>query len=74
MRVARGRVVGNTVVLDEQLREGAEVEVVLRDAGEERERDVTNAEWAELLSAVAQVRRGEVVSAEHVLAKLRRRP
>ena len=71
MRV-RGKVVGNTVVLEEQLPNGAEVEVLLHESAEETTCDVTDAEWAELLEAVAQVRRGEVVSAESVLAKLRR--
>jgi hypothetical protein len=67
MRV-RGKVVGNTVVLDSPLPEGAEVEVVL-DA--DRTVDVTDAEWESLVEAAAQARRGQVVSAESVLEKLR---
>lgn len=67
MRV-RGRVVGNTVVLEAPLPEGAEVEVVLdADAAVE----VTDAEWARLVDAAAQARRGQVVSAGSVLEKLR---
>lgn len=67
MRV-RGKVVGNTVVLESPLPEGAEVEVLLdADAGIE----VTDAEWARLVEAAAQARRGQMVPAESVLEKLR---
>lgn len=62
---------GNTVVLEERFPDGAVVEVVLREVGDEPECDVTDAEWADLQQAVAQARRGAVVSAESVLAKLR---
>jgi len=71
MRVARGKVVGNTVVLEEDLPEGAEVDVVLREAGDDVEANVTDAEWEALLAAAAQARQGRLVSAESVLAKLR---
>lgn len=71
MRVARGKVVGGTVVLQESLPDGAEVEVLLREAGDEPSNEVTDAEWASLEAAMQQARRGEVVTAESVLAKLR---
>ena len=72
MRV-RGKVVGTTVVLEGSLPEGADVDVVLRNADSEEGCEVSEADWADLLAAAAEARAGRVVSAETVLAKLRRR-
>lgn len=71
MRVARGKVVGNTVVLDEPLPEGQSFEgspvtVYLEEDGWVLDESRTQ----ELLEAVAECERGEVVSAEEVFAGL----
>ncbi len=72
MRRVRGKVVGGKVVLEEPLPEGAEVVVLVHDAGEE-ELDATDAEWDELVGGIAQLPRGQVVSVEDLLAELRTR-
>jgi hypothetical protein len=71
MRVARGKVVGNTVVLDEPLPEGRSLEgspvtVYLEEDGWTVDEATTQA----LLEAMAEADRGEVVGAEEVLASL----
>lgn len=71
MRVARGKVVGNTVVLDEPLPEGRSLEgspvtVYLEEDGWV----LDDASTQELLEAIAEAERGEVVSAEEVFAGL----
>lgn len=71
MRVAKGRVVGNTVVLDDDahLPEGAAVEVTLDDDGN-GVCDVTPEEWAKLKAAMASLDRGEGIDAEDFFAQL----
>jgi hypothetical protein len=71
MRVARGKVVGNTVVLDEPLSdgtalEGSPVTVYLEEDGWK----LDEADTRELLEAVSEADRGEVVSADEALADL----
>jgi hypothetical protein len=72
MRTVRGRVSGRVVILEEDLPEGAEVEVRLR-AEDPDGVEVTDEEWAALREASESVRRGMVVDTETVLAALRRR-
>jgi hypothetical protein len=72
MKVANGKVVGGKVVLEGvSLEEGASVTVLANDdhAGFR----LTPEQEQELLLAIAEVERGETVSAEEVLEKLARR-
>ena len=71
MRIARGKVVGNTVVLedvaaDEPLVEGQSVTVYIDEDGWE----LDEASKRELLEAMAECDRGETISAEEVFAAL----
>jgi hypothetical protein len=71
MRVTTGIVVdGKVVVEGESLAEGSSVTVVLRDDDEAFE--LTPEEEAELLDSIAQIERGEFVSGEQLLERLRR--
>ena len=72
MKVATGKVIGGKVVLEgATFEEGTSVTVLARDA--EDGITLTPEEEAELLLAISEADRGEVVSAEEVLAKLARR-
>ncbi len=62
----RGRVKGNTVLLEEALPEGAEVDVVVRETGFR----LDEASQRELLAARDSVRQGRGVEAEEVLRRL----
>jgi hypothetical protein len=73
MRIARGRVSGRIVILEEDLPDGAEVEVRVREDEAEDGVDVTDAEWAALMEAAESVRQGKAVDAQTVLAALSRR-
>lgn len=69
MRVVKGRVVGNTVVLEEALPQGIEVEVLAAEASD----DVfilTEEMRAELREAAASADRGELVDMDEVLAQV----
>ena len=69
MKIATGKVVGGKVVLEgTAFEEGTSVTVLARDG--EGDITVTPEEEAELLLAIAEADRGEMVSAEEVLAKL----
>jgi hypothetical protein len=68
MRVTSGTVVGNTVVLDEPLPEGAHVRVYADDEGVEHVDEETAKGIRE---AIAQADRGEVRPMSETLAKLR---
>ena len=71
MKVATGTVVdGKVVVEGESLAEGTKVTVVLRE--EEESFDLTPEEEAELLASIDEIERGEYVSADEVLERLRR--
>ncbi|MBL8916167.1 MAG: hypothetical protein JNM17_36035 [Archangium sp.] len=72
MRKTRGRVEGKVVVLESALPDGAEVDVVVRDANADGV-DVTDEEWGALMEAAAGARQGTVVDASTVLAELSRR-
>lgn len=72
MKIATGRVVGGTVVIEgAAFEEGSSVTVLARDEGADVA--LTPAEEAELLLAIAEADREEMVSAEEVLARLARR-
>jgi hypothetical protein len=71
MKVATGIVVeGKIVVEGEALAEGSTVTVVLRD--DEEAFDLTSQEEEELLESIAQIERGEFVTGEQLLERLRR--
>jgi hypothetical protein len=71
MKVATGIVVdGKVVVEGEALAEGSTVTVVLRD--DEETFDLTVEEEQELLESIAQIERGEFVSGQQLLERLRR--
>lgn len=71
MKIATGTVVdGKVVVEGEPLAEGSTVTVVLRD--DEEAFDLTPEEEEELLESIAQIERGEFVSGEQLLERLRR--
>jgi hypothetical protein len=72
MKVATGKVVEGKVVLDGvSLEEGASVTVLAED--DDGSFALTPEQEQELLLSIAEVDRGETVSAEEVLAKLARR-
>ena len=71
MKVATGTVIDGKVVLEgETLAEGSTVTVVLREGDETFE--LTAEEEAELLASIAQIERGEFISGEELLERLRR--
>ena len=71
MKVATGIVVdGKVVVEGESLTEGSTVTVVLREDDEAFE--LTPEEEEELLESIQQIERGEFVSGEQLLERLRR--
>ena len=71
MKVATGIVVdGKVVVEGESLTEGSTVTVVLREDDEAFE--LTPQEEQELLESIAEIERGEFVSGEQLLERLRR--
>ena len=71
MKIATGIVVdGKVVVEGETLPEGSTVTLLLRDDGEAFE--LTPGEEQELLESIAEIERGEFVSGEELLERLRR--
>jgi hypothetical protein len=72
MQVFSAKVRGGVIVPDESvtLLEGSKVTVVFDDG--EREFEATPEEERELLEAIAGVDRGEVISAEELLRRLKR--
>jgi hypothetical protein len=71
MKVTTGIVVDGKVVVDgESLAEGSTVTVVLRS--DEEAFELTPEEEDELLDSIAQIERGEFVSGEQLLERLRR--
>jgi hypothetical protein len=71
MKITTGIVVdGKVVVEGESLAEGATVTVVLRE--DEEAFELTPDEEDELLDSIAQIERGEFVSGEQLLDRLRR--
>ncbi len=70
MRVLKGRVVGNTVVIEEELPPGSAVDVVVHEEGEEEDFVLTEEMRQELREASESARRGECVDMDEVLAEL----
>ena len=71
MKVATGIVVdGKVVVEGEALTEGSTVTVVLRE--DEEAFELTPEEEEELLESIADIERGEFMSGEQLLERLRR--
>jgi hypothetical protein len=71
MKIATGSVVdGKVVVEGERLIEGSTVSVLLRD--DEESFALTPEEESELLESIAEIERGEYVSGEQLLERLRR--
>ena len=71
MKVATGAVVdGKVVVEGEILAEGETVTVLLR--GDDETFELTSEEENELLESIAAIERGEFVSGEQLLERLRR--
>ncbi len=71
MKVATGTVIdGKVVVEGAALTEGSTVTVVLREDDETF--DLTAEEEAELLASIADIERGEFISGEDLLQRLRR--
>lgn len=68
MRVVKGKVVGNTVVLEQPLPDGTEVGVVTTDLPEAWA--LADSEWAQLREAREAVARGELVTDDALLADL----
>jgi len=71
MKIANGTVVdGKIVVEGETLTEGSTVSVLLRE--EEETFELTPEEEEELLESISEIERGEFVSGEQLLERLRR--
>jgi len=71
MKVATGTVVdGKVVVEGEPLEEGTKVTVVLRE--DEELFELTPEEEAELLASIAEIERGDYITGEELLERLRR--
>lgn len=71
MKIASGTVVdGKIVVEGETLTEGSIVSVLLRE--DEDTFELSPEEEEELLESIAQIERGELVSGEQLLERLRR--
>ena len=71
MKVATGTVIdGKVVVEGESLAEGTKVTVVLRE--DEESFELTPEEEAELLASIAEIERGEYITGEELLERLRR--
>jgi hypothetical protein len=71
MKVATGTVIdGKVVVEGEPLEEGAKVTVVLRES--EEYFDLTPEQEAELLASIDEIERGEYITGDELLERLRR--
>ena len=71
MKVATGTVVdGKVVVEGATLAEGSTVTVLLRD--DQEAFDLTPEEEIELLASIAEIERGEFISGDQLLERLRR--
>jgi hypothetical protein len=73
MQVATGTVIDGKIVVDgEPLPDGLSVTILAREPDETF--DVPPELEAELLESIAQAKRGELIPADDVLARLRRQP
>lgn len=75
MRIRTGRVVQGQIVLKDgaELEEGEVVTIVARDAEDVDGVELSAEEEDELVAAMAEADRGELVDADEVLAQLRAR-
>lgn len=73
MRVVKGRVVGNTVVMDEALPDGMAVDVVAHEATESNDFVLTEELRKDLRDASEAMKRGEALDLDDVLTELERR-
>lgn len=75
MRIQTGRVVQGQIVLKDgaELEEGEVVTIVARDAEDVEGVEVSEDEEDELVAAMAEADRGELVDADEVFAQLRAR-
>ena len=71
MQIASGKIINGHVVVDAELPEGADVTLIALDGEETFEVDAELE--AVLLESIAQVDRGETISAEELLRELRSR-
>ena len=69
MRVVKGKVVGNTIVLEESVPEGSAVDVVLHEVEDGNDFVMTEEMWRELREASESAKRGEVLDMADVLAE-----
>ena len=67
MNAVYGKVVGNTVVLDEPLPEGSEVAVYLRD---DEPIELTPEDIAAIKTGLDQASRGQVISSDELLNRM----
>ncbi|MSV28482.1 MAG: hypothetical protein EXQ52_07025 [Bryobacterales bacterium] len=71
MRITKGRVLGGRIVVEgEPLADGVDVTVLCAD---EPGFELSDADQAELLQAIAEADHGKTLEANEVLAQLRRR-
>ena len=68
MRVVKGKVVGNSVVLKEVVREESDVDVVLR--GDADGWDLSEVLWAEIDASIGEADAAQLIPSEVVLAQL----
>lgn len=75
MRIQTGRVVHGQIVLrpGAELREGEVVTILAHDAEDAEGVEVSKEEEDELVAAMAEAERGELVDADEVFAQLRAR-
>jgi hypothetical protein len=70
MRVVKGRVVGNTVVLEETLPANAAVDVLVHEAEDSDDFVLTDEMHRELDAAAESIRQGRAVDMDDVLERL----
>ena len=73
MKVARGRVVKGTIVVDDpELKDGTDVFILTRER--EDEPRLSADELAELEAGIAEADKGDMIPGDELFARLRRRP
>jgi predicted transcriptional regulator len=73
MKVARGKVVKGSIVVDDpEIKDGTDVFILTREREEEVE--LSSEELAELEAGIAEANRGDMIPGEELFARLRRRP
>ena len=73
MKVARGKVVKGSIVVDDpEIKDGTDVFILTRER--EGEIELSAEELAELEAGIAEADSGDMISGEELFARLRRRP